>query len=87
MSAHVELDEVTVAGAGRLRLGPFTGTFAPSSVTAVIGGDGAGKSTLLSLLAGRLSSPGCRRIGIASATSPPTRACGETSGSRRTSTS
>ncbi|GAA1564289.1 ATP-binding cassette domain-containing protein [Leucobacter aridicollis] len=55
MGAHVELDEVTVSGAGRLRLGPFTGTFAPSSVTAVIGGDGAGKSTLLSLLAGRLS--------------------------------
>ncbi|SJN10121.1 ABC transporter, ATP-binding protein [Leucobacter sp. 7(1)] len=50
----ITLDEVTVRLGGRAVLTDVSGSFAPGTITAVIGGDGAGKSVLLQLLTGRL---------------------------------
>lgn len=51
---RIGLDDASVYFGEHPALDRFTGTFAPGTVTALIGGDGSGKSTLLKLLAGRL---------------------------------
>jgi zinc/manganese transport system ATP-binding protein len=50
--AGVQLDGVTVCYGGRTALEAVTGSFAPGSLTAVVGANGAGKSTLLMAVAG-----------------------------------
>ncbi|MFT0848233.1 ATP-binding cassette domain-containing protein [Actinomycetaceae bacterium L2_0104] len=52
---NLALDRATVRFGKQLALREFSGTFAPGTITALIGGDGAGKSTLLRLLSGRLA--------------------------------
>ncbi|MBL3700416.1 ABC transporter ATP-binding protein [Leucobacter luti] len=51
----IVLDRATVRHGRSVLLTGFSGTFAPGTVTALVGGDGAGKTTLLKLLAGRLT--------------------------------
>lgn len=50
----VALTDVSVRLGGVDALSGFSGSFAPGTVSAVIGGDGAGKTSLLRVLAGRL---------------------------------
>ena len=54
----LRLRDATVRFGDQTALDGFTGTFAPGTVTALVGGDGAGKTTLLRLLAGRLALQG-----------------------------
>jgi zinc/manganese transport system ATP-binding protein len=48
----IHLRDVTVRYARRIALDSVSGTFAPGSLTAVVGANGAGKSTLLGAIAG-----------------------------------
>ncbi|MBO0982367.1 thiol reductant ABC exporter subunit CydD [Rathayibacter sp. SD072] len=59
----LELREVAVDdGAGRV-LAPVDATFAPGTITAVVGASGSGKSTLLGVLAGFVPSSGAVLLG------------------------
>jgi zinc/manganese transport system ATP-binding protein len=51
-SDGVEIEELSVAFGRRSALRDVTGTFAPASLTAVVGANGAGKSSLLKAIAG-----------------------------------
>ena len=65
MSPHsIALDSATVCFGDRTALSGFSGSFAPGTITAIIGGDGAGKSTLLRLLAGRLTMRSGTSVGL-----------------------
>lgn len=66
MTAPVSIAlEQATAQLGKTRaLSEFSGSFAPGTVSAVIGGDGAGKTTLLRALAGRVPLNASRTVGL-----------------------
>jgi zinc/manganese transport system ATP-binding protein len=64
-TGRVELREVTVRYGKRVALEAVSGEFAPSSLTAVVGGNGAGKSSLLAVIAGLVRPAGGMITGVA----------------------